>query len=272
MHLIQKIGITLFILSCAGTIAILFVNSYRLNENAIRNAVDNETEQEQLIGTLSPLFGKSYPVSFSFQKAYTDLLKGENERIRNDYSIEETTVTAYLDKLDDDLTYNSAAWEDIFPEGEVGSYQREQFKAYTSWMDGRQYDSRKALREQLNKTRTDINSDIVASKGYGGDRLKSLKLALNRHASYGPLQEHRALWLLLTIGLGIAGALLYILPKTNKLPGIKNNHIFHHPNTSRGWIGIIVGILLILFYIVLYWFPEHMTGWMILADPLSHSL
>lgn len=39
------------------------------------------------------------------------------------------------------------------------------------------------------------------------------------------------LFFLLTIGLGILGGLLFILPKFRELPGIKNNHIFHHPAT-----------------------------------------
>ena len=110
------------------------------------------------------------------------------------------------------------------------------------------------------------------SRGDSGQRLKALKLAINRHASTGTLTTHGAMWLWLTLGLGILSSLVYILPKFHRLPGINNDGIYRNPRTNRGWIGIIVGTLLIAFYVVLYWFPEHMTGWMILVNPLSYRL
>jgi len=273
MKIMQKIGMTLFILACAGTIFILLVNSYRLNNEVVREAVTSSSEQEELSRILEPLFGKTYRTSFSFQQAYTELLNQENEQIREKYSISEAQIDEFLAQLNEgEIVYDPATWQGIFPADEAGQFKLDQFTSYTSWMQGKAYDSKAELREQLMKTRTDINAAMTESRGYAGNRLKTLKLALNRHASYGPLKENRWLWLFLTIGIGVIGALLYIFPKLRRIPGIKNDHIFHHPNTSRGWIGIIVGILLILFYIILYWFPEHMTGWMILVDPLSLAL
>ncbi len=159
-----------------------------------------------------------------------------------------------------------------------------------------------------------------------------------KHSSRGPVRSNPLLFWLLTIGLGILGGLLYILPKFRGLPGIKNNHIYHShmtrgmklsvrsaflaaalfgiigygifylggnyfwpgvslliallitglvlykPKTSPGdesrsasphataWIGLITGLYLIGFYVLLYWTPQHLTGWMILSDPLSHTL
>ena len=49
------------------------------------------------------------------------------------------------------------------------------------------------------------------------------------------------LFLLLSFGLCIGGALLYILPQAESQPGIKNNGVFFNPMKSRGWTGVLFG-------------------------------
>jgi polyferredoxin len=67
--------------------------------------------------------------------------------------------------------------------------------------------------------------------------------------------------------------LLYILPQKYEGPaGIKNTGIFTSSTTSRGLLGIILGTMLIAFYIFLYEFPEYITGWVILVDPISYAM
>lgn len=39
-----------------------------------------------------------------------------------------------------------------------------------------------------------------------------------------------------------------------------------------GWLGVLTGVLLIGFYILLYWAPQHITGWVRIVDPLSRAL
>ncbi|MEQ8559946.1 MAG: 4Fe-4S binding protein, partial [Cytophagales bacterium] len=68
------------------------------------------------------------------------------------------------------------------------------------------------------------------------------------------------------------GAAMYILPKLDSLPGIKNNHIFHRAMSNVGWLGILTGSFLILFYIFLYYYPEYMTSWIIMVDPISQFI
>jgi len=93
--------------------------------------------------------------------------------------------------------------------------------------------------------------------------------ALTKASSTGFFPEHNSLFCWLSIGLAVLGALLYILPQLNRLPGIHNNSLFRHPATNRGWIGIAVGTFLIGFYVVLYFYPEYLTNWVLLVDPLS---
>ncbi len=39
-----------------------------------------------------------------------------------------------------------------------------------------------------------------------------------------------------------------------------------------GWLGMLTGVYLILFYILLYWYPHHMTPWIMMVDPVSRAL
>jgi ferredoxin-type protein NapH len=58
----------------------------------------------------------------------------------------------------------------------------------------------------------------------------------------------------------------------NEPEGIKNNGIYFSSMKSRGLLGIITGTWLILFYIILYWFPEYLTNLVLMVDPLSIAL
>ncbi|MCX2740324.1 4Fe-4S binding protein [Pontibacter anaerobius] len=96
---------------------------------------------------------------------------------------------------------------------------------------------------------------------------------LAKVASEGFVKNNKLLLLLLTVVLGAAGALFYILPKYKGEPeGIKNNGIMFSSNKSRGVVGISLGAYLILVYMLLYWFPEYIVNWTLLVDPLSHAL
>ena len=50
------------------------------------------------------------------------------------------------------------------------------------------------------------------------------------------------------------GGLIYIFSHFLKYyPGIRNNHVMTASNSSRGYLGIIIGILLTSFYCIYYW-------------------
>ncbi|MFK8104430.1 MAG: 4Fe-4S binding protein [Saprospiraceae bacterium] len=172
----------------------------------------------------------------------------------------------------------------------------------------------------------------------GDWKIKDYVIKTSKQASVGPVSSNPGLFWWLSIGLGIIGGLLYILPLFKSLPGIKHNGIFQDPMTRglslgwrglflgstivgiliygysymgndlfwslgtlavilfitfmvfivqksakntpaksagpsvTGWLGIFSGIYLILFYILLYWAPQYLTGWMTIADPLSKML
>ncbi|RME11456.1 MAG: 4Fe-4S binding protein, partial [Bacteroidetes bacterium] len=102
--------------------------------------------------------------------------------------------------------------------------------------------------------------------------VKSSRFAVAKASAGGLLPGNLWLFFALSFGMGILGAFLYILPKLRELPGIKNNGIYHSKLHNRGWLGITLGTWLIAFYILLYFYPEYLVSWTILADPVSKAL
>ena len=118
--------------------------------------------------------------------------------------------------------------------------------------------------DQFNsKARAEQKWDQVIYDDYAG--------ALTRSSSTGFVPENKLLVFILVYVVGALGALMFILPQVKLLgpAGIKNNRIFHNALNNRGWMGILTGVLLIGFYILLYFFPAYITNWIVIVDPLQ---
>lgn len=92
---------------------------------------------------------------------------------------------------------------------------------------------------------------------------------------------NKTLWLTAALGMmGIGIVWFSIAAYANKHEGIKNDGIYFKSLTSKGFWAWIVAILLSLFYVLLYWFPQYLglvqdgnnTGLVALFDPLSRFL
>lgn len=79
-------------------------------------------------------------------------------------------------------------------------------------------------------------------------------------------------WVLFILSVLAALLSIFATQKLDGLPGVKNTDTFLQSATSRGWLGIITGTWLILFYIVLYWFPAYIVNWVLPLDGLSSML
>ncbi len=123
--------------------------------------------------------------------------------------------------------------------------------------------------EFLSRITALINDDAKVD----GYNLGQYRFWITKSSTVGIVSEQSGWVFLLTIVLGIVGALLYILPQVRESkPGIKNNFVFFGSVTSRGALGMLTGIFLIGFYILLYWHPEWMTHWTLIVDPLSMAI
>jgi polyferredoxin len=92
---------------------------------------------------------------------------------------------------------------------------------------------------------------------FGAWLFKNKLFGIASAAGSGPTWSHPWRYFLLTIGLGILGGLLYILPKFRTIPGIKHDHVFHNPQQrglGLGWrtFALAAGTIGILLYGVYY--------------------
>lgn len=207
-----------------------------------------------------------------------------------------------------------------------------------------------ALQEAFDAAKQNINAKVEANGIPEGTNEWDYKLGdwkfkeyfkpeLFRNTSVGPVSANPLFYLMLTVGLGLLGGLLYILPKFTSIPGIKHNNIYFSsmtrgltlsvrsvvlaatviglliygmnymdkkwfwpgmtalvmgiitffvffsqksiknnpaksasPNMASAWLGVITGIYLVGFYILLYWIPQHITGWIVMVSPVSEVL
>ena len=98
--------------------------------------------------------------------------------------------------------------------------------------------------------------------------------SLTRASANGLIKEHTTLLFILVFVVGAIGALMFIIPQAKLAgpPGIKHNGIFFNALNNRGWVGILTGTILILFYVFLYFYPAYITNWIILVDPVQKLL
>lgn len=275
MNLIQKTGLGVFLLASAILIATLFLGQYKLDDKVVKEAESDKKALPQLQSALEPMKGEIYSSNFRFINDLEENMESANDRLKQKFKITDKQIASLVSQFSGQSkpTYSKDAIDKLIPEsGEVNTWQNKKLKDYTSWMQEKEFASLDELKKQLSSAAENINNAVVNEKGFSEDKIKSLKLSLTKKASTGPIANNIKLFLWLAIWLGVIGALLYILPKLRFIPGIKNNRIFHSNNTGWGWIGFAIGTLLILFYVILYWYPEYMTSWLLIADPLSKMI
>ena len=103
---------------------------------------------------------------------------------------------------------------------------------------------------------------------------KDLAFVLGKASAGGLVAENTLLFFWLSFGLGILGALLFIVPQviTEGPKGIKNNDIYKQSSTSKGLIAWGVFAYLVSFYLLLYFAPHYTIHWTLLLDPISYAL
>ena len=86
----------------------------------------------------------------------------------------------------------------------------------------------------------------------------------------GSVIGNPSLYLGLAFAITTIGTAIFVREEyANKPEGIKNNGVWFRGLTTRGIFGWMIGVLLTGFYIVLYWYPEYLTGLIQLFNPLS---
>lgn len=267
MKFVKSTGLILFIIGFAIFNLSFFWSSYELTSAIIKNHVTDERKAISLLEESSSILGTNISSNFEFVSKLTAAIERVNEKQLATFGFSESELDQLASINKDKFLLTSV--DSLFKgEDERNAFKRKAFRDYGSWLEGQP-----TSREQLQGVADNIRKyGIVSQFGFDRYAINDLKYALTKASAHGPVKSNSLFYLLLTFGLCIVGSLLYILPKLKLPPGIKNNGIFFNAMKNVQWLGILTGCWLIAFYVFLYFYPEYMTNWVIMVDPVSRML
>lgn len=92
-------------------------------------------------------------------------------------------------------------------------------------------------------------------------------------ASFGMGNRTPVVTLLASLGPILIGSIIYItVTQLKALPGIRNTNIVSANISSRGLVAYMLSLLITVFYIILYWFPQYLNHLIQILNPLSYLL
>lgn len=275
LSLTQSIGIAVFLLSFAVFISVLFLGAYRLDEKVVKEvagAEKLETIKSSESNQWQEINGKKYSNQFIFVSELARLFEETNSFVKKEHGLTSEHVKGLVEVSENDgeWNYSSSAIEEVL--GDRPELAKK-LEGSTSWMFDKEYSSADALKGDLESKVEDVNNSILESKGFPDGSIKGLKKDFAKAAAVGVVKNRQLLFLIICFALTCLGGLLYIIPALKQGPaGIKNDHIWFRSGLTLGSIGIGVGVFLISFYVLLYWFPEYITNWILIVDPLRQLI
>jgi polyferredoxin len=276
MKYIQTSGLVFFLAGFAIFLGTFFVGSYQLSENQLSNIL-SQNEIDRLKVPLNEALNQSFSSNFQLIATLDRAFASANQQVFNEYGFTSSdleTITEAMGTFPAQFSLSKASA--TFSSGsEFALSKKKALEDYGSWLEGREYQSKEALHSELEGVVNNYHQyGLIGQQGFDKYRIKNLKYELTRSASQGAVADHPGLFILLTYVLCLVGAAMFILPKVSidGPPGIKNHGIQFSSMKTRGWLGIITGTFLIIFYVLLYFYPEYMTNWIIMVDPVSFFL
>lgn len=269
MKLIKTLGLALFLVGFGIFLGSFFISDFTLTKEILADKIGNDEKVSAFSGN-SDMLGKKYSSNIGFISDLAKSFENTNKAQLTTYGISQNEISQIL--AANNGTFALATIDAVFGNSEVGKYKSKTFRDYGSWLDGREINDE--FKKYINEVATNIKKyQIENDKGFDKYKAKALKFSLTKASSQGPIASNPGLFIFLTYGLCIIGAFFYIVPKMKEgTPGIKNNGIFFSAMKNVKWLGILTGTFLIVFYILLYFFPEYMTNWVLTVDPISMML
>ena len=277
MKFIKTIGLLLFLIGFGIFNASFFLGKYQLNEDIISRQITDDARQNLFKHKASGLIDQPISSNFTFVSEVKTIFDEINREVLQSYAIRDHEIDQIIANAHtgDEFNFQIQALAKVYPGNDpVDQFKLKSFGDYGNWLDGRSFDNEEIFRSNLENVAGNIKEyGIINQKGFDKYAVKNLQYSLTKASSIGPVSDNPVKFLWLTYVLCIAGAMMYILPKVKDgPPGIKNNRIFHSAMKNVGWLGILTGTFLILFYIFLYFYPEYMITWIIMVDPISEFL
>ncbi len=273
MKALKTFGLFLFVAGFVIFNISFFWSSYELTPAIIKSQVTDAGKADLFIAESKEILNHPIKSNFEFVSKLDQYFASANNRYLSLYGVTVKEIDALVNESQENK-FSLAGVDVVFPtEGEISKSKNKLFKDYGSWLEGQQFSSPEELKTQLLSVSKKLNDyGIVGQFGFDRYAVRDLKYSLTKASAIGPVKSNPLLFLFLTIGLCVIGALLYILPKLQLPAGIKNNGIFFNVMKNVQWLGILTGTWLIVFYVLLYFYPNYMTNWVLMVDPVSELL
>ncbi|MCD4730740.1 MAG: 4Fe-4S binding protein [Bacteroidales bacterium] len=275
IKIIKNTGLGMVLIAFSILIGTLFLNQFKLTNKVIENAGMSEIQLIYFSNSSQNIIDQNYGSKIGFIKALKQTFNSANKNITTDFSITESDIDKLveLSNTDGQIKYSTDFAKLLFNK-DIGSdvYKIKGIKDYTSWIEDREIATIEEIKDNLSNSIDGFNNSILYTNAFDDYTITTLTLSMAMASSTGFLPDNKNLFFFLTFILGIIGALIFIIPKFfDSSPGIKHNNIFKNPLNNRGWIGVILGSFLIIFYILLYFFPVYILEWILISDVASEA-
>jgi len=270
MHIIQKIGLGIFIGALAFFTLSLGMGEYQLSESTLN--VSKEYHKKEILeqAKVNGLLDKRYSSNFDFiadlKKTLKDAQQSLEEKAKNGIPEGVSEWDFRMGSPKDHLfgivksasvgpiSQNPMRWFMLtFGLGILGGllYILPKFIPLPGIKNNHIYHNSLTRGLQVNIRSLFLGLTIVGTIIYGIFYM-----------------NHNLLWPAITAAMiGLISWLVFFKD------GSKGNNPQRSASPDiTGWLGVMTGVYLIGFYILLYWMPEYITSWVLMVNPLSLSL
>ena len=269
MRLIRITGLLIFLAGFILFNSATFLAHYQLTKSIVKKHIPDNNKQKLFIQFSGSLTDKTFYSSHAFVSALQEVFDAVNRHQLERYKVTEDDIAEIIRRNKN--KFETSSIDSVFrTSNEIATFKNKAFRQHSDIPDGQVFESESDLGTRLQSVAEKIEKyGTLNQVGFDRYMIKDLKYSLAKASAVGPVRSNPGLYLILSFGMCILGAMLYMLPKMEEQPGIKNHGVFFNPMKNRGWLGIFTGSYLIGFYILLYFYPEYMTNWVIMVDPVS---
>ena len=269
---IQKAGLGIFIIGFTLFTVILGLDNYKLTKESLQ--LGNQHREAAILEAAANqgFLDKEYSSSFEFIGALKPVIKEAQDALQSNFD-----TNGLPEGVGGEWDYKIGNVKDLlFPITKKASFGPVTSNPLKWWLLSIGLSILGGLLYILPKFSTipGIKHDHIyhnpLTRGLKmGPRGIFLAITILGTLAYGVVyMKGNILWPIITIGVAaLITALVFFFDKQ-----LKNNPPKSASPSITGWLGIFTGIYLIVFYILLYWFPQYITGWTIISDPFSKML
>ena len=273
---IQTCGLVIFVAGVFSFLSSFFLADYSINSATLEQYITNPEHISIITEKKTSILNHIYDTNFEFVSEIKNIIDIINTEQASVYGISQKEIDALVKQIETfPSVFKINRIDSILPDkNSLSDFKKSTFKSYANWLDGKTFNSPEEITKNLSQVADDIKKyAIISEKGIDKYKAKDLYFQITKASTTSPVKEYPTLFLLCCFILPLLGAFLYIFPKYKiEIPGIRNKNIFSNAMKNKGWLGILTGTFLIIFYVLLYFFPEYMTQWVLMVDPISFFL